>query len=519
MNVTKSFIAILLLLVFCTAGLVQEREKSLEVIHISDHVIKVKSLYVELIAINTRKGIVILNSLWSNKIAGECRRVIEKTFNRSDFAYLIYLSERVDFIGGSNAFPEAQVIGHEIFDEETFRDKQSINAALEEWKDFWRWKVSINERRIKDLEPGTQDYNATKEDRDVCQRILRELSEDYNLVFPTITFKDKLTLDMGDLAIKLYYFGIAGNLKGNIIAVIPEDKVMFTGLMVHAHSLAPRFPSFLDGMDIQKWLKTYDSIFEENDLEIAVLGNDPRGPGYWSINRIHLRHEYIRMLWEEVKNAVSEGATLEEMQDRLSLDKKFSFVKEWPVHKNNEDAIRSGRRSHAANIESVFLNLQQVAAKEVYLTLEESGLEAAIEKFKEIQQNPSDYYFDSATFFTVGNKLLNEDHMAEALALFKMSIEYNPDETAYNRMGYALLGKELTDNAIEFFKLGIKAFPSSANLYDSLGEAYMKNGDNEQAIKNYRKSLELNPDNQNAVKMLKKLKKSVVKFASRGVYL
>ncbi len=101
--------------------------------------------------------------------------------------------------------------------------------------------------------------------------------------------------------------------------------------------------------------------------------------------------------------------------------------------------------------------------------------------------------------------------MAEALALFRMSIEFNPDESTYNRLGYALLNKGQTDNAIEFFKLGIKAFPSSANLYDSLGEAYMKNGDNEQAIKNYRKSLELNPDNQNAVEMLKRLKKLVLK--------
>lgn len=511
MKKITSFMTISLFFVICSSGMAQEIDKSLNVIHISEHVIKVQSLYVELIAINTKKGIVILNSLWSNKIAAECRRVIEEAFNRSDFTYVIYLSERVDFIGGTNAFPEARAIGHEIFDEETFRSEQNINAALEEWKGFWSWKVSINERRIKDLEPGTQDYNATKEDRDVSQRILSELSEDYALVLPTITFKDKLTLDMGDLTIKLYYFGIAGNLKGNIIAVIPEDKVMFTGMMVHAHSLAPRFPSFLDGMDIQKWLKTYDSIFEENDLEIAVLGNDPWGTGYWSINRIHLRHEYIRMLWEEVKNAVSEGATLEEMQDRLSLDKKFSFVKEWPVHKNNEDSIRAKRGSHAANIESVFLNLQRVAAKEVYLTLEESGLEAAIEKFKEMQQNPSDYYFDSATFFTVGNKLLNENRMAEALALFRMSIEFNPDESTYNRLGYALLNKGQTDNAIEFFKLGINAFPSSANLYDSLGEAYMKNGDNEQAIMNYRKSLELNPDNQNAVEMLKRLKKLVLK--------
>jgi cytochrome c-type biogenesis protein CcmH/NrfG len=43
-------------------------------------------------------------------------------------------------------------------------------------------------------------------------------------------------------------------------------------------------------------------------------------------------------------------------------------------------------------------------------------------------------------------------------------------------------------------------------VYDSLGEAYMTNGDKERAIKNYQKAVELNPQNTNAIEMLKKLR-------------
>jgi cytochrome c-type biogenesis protein CcmH/NrfG len=43
-------------------------------------------------------------------------------------------------------------------------------------------------------------------------------------------------------------------------------------------------------------------------------------------------------------------------------------------------------------------------------------------------------------------------------------------------------------------------------VYDSLGEAYMKNGDKELAIENYEKSLKLDPGNANAVEMLKRLR-------------
>ena len=62
-----------------------------------------------------------------------------------------------------------------------------------------------------------------------------------------------------------------------------------------------------------------------------------------------------------------------------------------------------------------------------------------------------------------------------------------------------------TDEAIEIFKLNVSEHPKSWNVYDSLGEAYMKQGKKESAIENYRKSLELNPNNENGQDMLKKL--------------
>lgn len=63
-----------------------------------------------------------------------------------------------------------------------------------------------------------------------------------------------------------------------------------------------------------------------------------------------------------------------------------------------------------------------------------------------------------------------------------------------------------TDDAIKLFILNTIAYPQPGNVYDSLGEAYMINGNKELALKNYKKSLELNPRNTNAVEMLKKLK-------------
>ena len=55
------------------------------------------------------------------------------------------------------------------------------------------------------------------------------------------------------------------------------------------------------------------------------------------------------------------------------------------------------------------------------------------------------------------------------------------------------------------YKLNVESFPQSSNVYDSLGEAYMINGDKDLAIKNYQKSVELDPKNSNGIEALKKL--------------
>ena len=61
------------------------------------------------------------------------------------------------------------------------------------------------------------------------------------------------------------------------------------------------------------------------------------------------------------------------------------------------------------------------------------------------------------------------------------------------------------DGAELIFRLNMEAFPEGFNTYDSYGELMMNMGKNEEAIKYYKKSVELNPGNQNGIDMLKKL--------------
>jgi tetratricopeptide (TPR) repeat protein len=79
-------------------------------------------------------------------------------------------------------------------------------------------------------------------------------------------------------------------------------------------------------------------------------------------------------------------------------------------------------------------------------------------------------------------------------------------EAEMNMAGYQYLQSGKTSEAIELFRINSIAYPDSWNVYDSLGEALLKDGQTEIAIKNYEKSLSLNPDNENAKKILNELK-------------
>ena len=92
----------------------------------------------------------------------------------------------------------------------------------------------------------------------------------------------------------------------------------------------------------------------------------------------------------------------------------------------------------------------------------------------------------------------------------KLSREFGytikPTEDFVNNCGYKQLRSGNIDGAIEIFQQNIKSYPNSWNVYDSMGEAYMRKGERKLAIENYEKSIELNPNNDDGKEVLKKLR-------------
>jgi len=98
-------------------------------------------------------------------------------------------------------------------------------------------------------------------------------------------------------------------------------------------------------------------------------------------------------------------------------------------------------------------------------------------------------------------------HYEELKTNFHGRGAYDFGEDGLNGFGYALLEAKDVAGAIRIFKMNAAAFPESGNIWDSLGEAYLVSGDTSEAIESYETSLRFAPENRNATRVLKEIKR------------
>jgi CubicO group peptidase (beta-lactamase class C family) len=89
--------------------------------------------------------------------------------------------------------------------------------------------------------------------------------------------------------------------------------------------------------------------------------------------------------------------------------------------------------------------------------------------------------------------------------LRKKNSEFKPNEYELNDWGYRLMADGQIKEAQALFKLNVFLYPESWNVYDSYGESLLKYGQKEEAVKMYKKSVELNPNNEGGKKVLEKI--------------
>jgi serine-type D-Ala-D-Ala carboxypeptidase/endopeptidase len=127
---------------------------------------------------------------------------------------------------------------------------------------------------------------------------------------------------------------------------------------------------------------------------------------------------------------------------------------------------------HLLNPDSPLRQVKPSIASQMRKTIDADGIEAGINLYNELKTTMPD--------------------------------EYDFSEGVLNMLGYYYMEKDIRA-ALAIFKINVDSYPNSYNVYDSYGEALMKDGQHELAIANYKRSVELNPGNTGGIQALEKL--------------
>ncbi len=214
------------------------------------------------------------------------------------------------------------------------------------------------------------------------------------------------------------------------------------GFMQMARSTYPDFETRLD-----EHLKSRSAILWADKIEVPLL-----------------------IMQGGADTAVSPSQALNLAQKLEEQGKTYELV----VYARDNHGIFLNAEDRLRRTVDWFKNVRPMSIAQVLgRTVREQGAEAAVKQYSELKRTKPDVY--------------------------------DFGERELNTLGYLLLREQRVKDAVEIFKLNVAAYPEGFNTYDSLGEAYLAAGERELAIKNYKKSLELNPQNTNATDALKKI--------------
>ncbi|WP_405398452.1 serine hydrolase [Maribacter sp. Asnod2-G09] len=155
----------------------------------------------------------------------------------------------------------------------------------------------------------------------------------------------------------------------------------------------------------------------------------------------------------------------------------------------------------------------QIPQKSVYLTIREktyNDVEEGIAFYRKLKDSSFDTYnfLDKWELARLSYKLFEKDQNDEAIKILELLISELPSESeeVLGFLGSRILNENQLEKAILVYKLMVSEYPTGKS-YSGLGDAYFKNMQIEQALNNYRKALELEPDNKKSNEMILKFEK------------
>ncbi len=415
-------------------------------------------------AFATQKGIVVVDTLGLPAADRELRRIIAREFKRNDFKVLINTHEHGDHTLGNEVYADCTILAH----------ARCVDGMKTQLAFHPRWVEALKEEiqlhRSKLARPDQGPVEAGLRDALRIAELNLATFQGVKITYPTQTFEDRFTLNMGDTTFELSYAGGIHSASDIWIAVPERDLLMTGDVMVDGWLSEERGcgASFrVDGgiaHDFPKLLRNWETLLGHKD-RIRTLW-----PGHWnatlSLKGLEQRAAYIRNLYEGVQ------AFAKAEQPAALLGRSFPLQPRFPELVGSPDITA---RDHGITVFGLYAAVTgtESAARKLNDLVAIPGSESECQRIlKDLGRKPASYYFIEGEF---------------------------------NYYGYQWLQARQPTLAVRLFEAWTEAYPDSWNAHDSLAEAYQQLGDVPKARRHYERSLALNPGNTNAKAMLAKL--------------
>jgi glyoxylase-like metal-dependent hydrolase (beta-lactamase superfamily II) len=417
------------------------------------------------VAFATEKGIVVVDTFGVPEVDAQLREVIARELGRSDFAYLINTHEHRDHTGGNSAYSDCTIVGHELI-----ANGQARASGMRDFQLQWYpGHIAELEEELQGLDPDDPKIAALEENLIYNRLFFEAVTENQDLVPPTLTFSDRMTLDLGDTTFELSYIG-GMHTASDAAVFVPEHALLLTGDTMADVWLTDSpgcLASFMvrDGMahDFPLFLANWDRLLADKDRITTLM------PAHWngelSVEGAEARVEYVRTLWDGLQRVSDEGKSVADAQAEFAFEARFPDLVDSPGFTPQQNY---------ASITELWKEItgQPSAARTLYTLLDEGADEAAILEVLTTSESPG-YFFSEAEI---------------------------------NAYGYIFLQQEKIEDAITMFKINVELYPESWNVYDSLGEALLSAGHTDDAVTMYEKSIVLNPENTSGKEVLARIR-------------
>jgi cyclase len=296
------------------------------------------------VAVSAKKGLVLIDTGVSPSLMAKLKEEFERQFGRRDWAYVINTHGHWDgHVGGNALFKDIPIIGH---DNAAADMKARVAPAAANGSRFCEGQALQLQTQV---DAGSRDSEALSGQIEFWRALGDELAKP-EVVFPTVTFSDELTIHMGDLTLHAMYFGRAHS-ASDVVVHIPEERLLVTGSVFYHF-----FPGITDDVrliDLRRSISALDRVLEAGVERVvpshaAVLGRQD----------VERTRDYYRDLLAAVTAARSQGLTLEKAQAQLGLDQRFPYMSGVQAQGGSRE------EAHAANVATVWKLVQQLGAQQ-----------------------------------------------------------------------------------------------------------------------------------------------------------